>query len=169
MSNSNTQTIINKILSNFLIGNCAYFLCLIFLGFANLLSGQDMSGEWNGLLKQPEGGQMKLYYFSMNLKQEGKVITGTSKISLTTDPRVYCIMELKGTFEKDVLIFEELKINKQSIFPKKDWCIKKGKLNFTIKKDGFCVEGTWGGNLGNTICPPGMLTVCKIVPIAQIN
>ena len=76
-------------------------------------------------------------------------------------------MALKGTFEKDILVFEELKINKQSTLPKRNWCIKKGKLNFTIKKDGFCVEGTWGGIVNNSACPPGTLTVCKIVPIAR--
>lgn len=134
----------------------------------NTTFAQDMSGEWNGILRQSEGGVSAYYYFVLNLKQKGNVITGTSKVSLADKPNFYAIMELKGKFKDDVLTFVETKIIEQKTFEGLEWCIKKAKLNFTIKKDGFCIEGTWSGKSGNgNFCSPGTVKVCKIVPMAN--
>lgn len=146
----------------------AYVIFIIMCCLPFQLFGQDMTGEWNGMLKQETGGVAQIYYFSMNLKHQGKNITGTSKISLTTNPQLYAVMELRGTFQHDILQFEETKIKTQAPNSNIKWCIKKGRLKFTIKKDGFCVDGTWGGKTEQGVCPPGTLTICKIVPIAKM-
>lgn len=131
---------------------------------------QDMSGEWNGVLRQSTGGAASSYYFTLNLKQNGNVITGTSKVAFVDKPNFYAIMELKGKFKDDVLIFQETKIIEQKVFEDLAWCRKKAKLNFTMKKDGFCIEGTWSGKDPNgAFCAPGTIKVCKIVPMAQLH
>ncbi len=139
----------------------------IFFCFQFYASGQDMSGEWNGILKQEAGGAATAYYFSLHLSQKGNIITGTSKVNFIDKPNYFAIMELKGSFDGQYLEFTEIKIKEQQTFSGLEWCLKKAKLKFTIKKDGFCIEGTWGGNtLSNAICTPGTMTLCKIVPIA---
>ncbi len=144
---------------------CYFIVC--FSMIYNFSFGQDMSGEWNGMLRQSEGGAAASYYFTLNLKQNGNVITGTSKVTFAENPDVFAIMELRGVFKDDVLTFEEVKITNQKIFDGLEWCLKKGKLTFTVKKDGFCVEGTWSGKtVSGEVCPPGTLKMCKIVPMA---
>lgn len=133
------------------------------------VNGQDMSGEWNGALKQEAGGAAESYYFQLNLIQKGEKITGTSKVSFTDKPQFYAVMKLKGTFKNDILLLEEISIKNQNGYKGLDWCIKKAKLNFTFKKDGFCIEGTWSGqSLKNQACIPGTIKMCKIVPIASL-
>lgn len=129
---------------------------------------QDMSGEWNGVLRQTEGGAAGSYYFTLNLKQKGNVITGTSKVAFVDKPNIYAVMELKGKFKDDVLTFSETKIIEQKTYKGLEWCNKKAKLNFTMKKDGFCIEGTWSGKTeSGDFCAPGKVKVCKIVPMAN--
>lgn len=134
------------------------------------IEAQDMSGEWNGVLRQSDGGPSTSYYFTLNLKHKGNVITGNSKISFVEHPEFYGIMELKGIFKNDILTFRETKIVSQNVFTDLEWCFKKAKLNFTMKKDGFCIEGTWSGKTaGGGACAPGTLKMCKIVPIACVQ
>lgn len=140
-------------------------LCLTLI--INALHGQDMSGEWNGILRQSEGGAADAYYFVLNIKQNGTKITGTSRVSFVEQPEFYAIMELQGTFKDDILMLTETKIIEEKTYEGLDWCIKKAKLEFTFKKDGFCIEGTWAGQtLSGLSCSPGTIKMCKIVPIA---
>jgi hypothetical protein len=126
-----------------------------------------MSGEWNGVLRQSEGGAASSYYFTLNLIQKGNVITGVSKVAFAEKPSYFAIMELQGTFKDDVLTISETKIKSENIYDGLEWCLKNAKLRFTIQKDGFCVEGTWSGKTpSGTICVPGSVKMCKIVPMA---
>lgn len=141
-------------------------LCLSTIYYS--ATAQDMSGEWNGILRQSDGGAANSYYFTLNLKQKGNVITGTSKVAFADKPNFYAIIQLKGKFKDDVLTFVETKIIEQNTFENLEWCIKKAKLNFTFKKDGFCIEGTWSGKTPNgDFCAPGTIKLCKIVPMAN--
>jgi len=136
--------------------------------FYTFVSGQDMSGEWNGVLKQNEGGAARAYYFQLNLKQKGEEITGTSKVSFIDKPQFYSIMKLKGRFKNDILLIEELIIKDENSYEGLNWCLKRAKLSFTFKKDGFCIEGTWSGkSLTDQSCIPGTIKMCKIVPVAN--
>lgn len=145
------------------------FIILCLSTIYNFSFAQDMSGEWNGILRQSEGGAAASYYFTLDLKQKGKIITGTSKIAFVQQPEFYAIMQLKGVFKNDILTFKELKIIDQKVYDGLDWCLKSAKLNFTMKKDGFCIEGTWSGlSTGGNVCSPGTLKMCKIVPIAAV-
>lgn len=134
--------------------------------FAN---GQDMSGEWNGILKQEVGGAADSYFFQLNLIQKGEKIIGTSKVYFADKPQFYAVMRLKGTFKDDILLLEEVSIKAEKGYDGLFWCLKKIKLNFTFKKDGFCIEGTWSGKGSNEqLCIPGTIKMCKIVPIASL-
>jgi hypothetical protein len=143
-----------------LIITCLSIVC-------NTVSAQDMSGEWNGMLQQSEGGTASAYYFTLNLIQKGNVITGVSKVAFADKPSYFAVMELQGTFENDILTISETKIKSEKIYEGLEWCLKNAKLRFTIQKDGFCVEGTWSGETpSGTYCVPGSVKMCKIVPMA---
>jgi hypothetical protein len=133
------------------------------------VNGQDMSGEWNGVLKQEVGGAASDYYFQLNLIQKGEKISGTSKVYFIDKPQFYAVMRLKGTFKNDILLLEEIRIIDKKGYKGMKWCIKKAKLHFTFKKDGFCIAGTWSGSsTKDVVCVPGTIKMCKIVPIASL-
>ena len=143
-------------------------ICLSIIYNSNF--AQDMSGEWNGILRQSEGGAASTYYFTLNLTQKGNVIKGVSKVAFADKPEYFAIMELQGTFKDDVLTISETKIKSEKIYAGLEWCLKNAKLKFTIQKDGFCVEGTWSGRTpSGTYCVPGSVKMCKIVPMATIE
>ena len=58
-----------------------YLTFLCFLGCLTM-NGQNIAGEWNGVMNQDAGGIAAQYYFSLHLKQNGKKITGFSKVEL---------------------------------------------------------------------------------------
>jgi hypothetical protein len=147
------------------------YLIIICLSIVcNLSFAQDMSGEWNGILRQSEGGAASSYYFTLNLIQKGTVITGVSKVAFAEKPEYFAIMEVQGTFENDVLTISETKIKSEKIYDGLEWCLKNAKLKFTIQKDGFCAEGTWSGKTpSGTYCVPGSIKMCKIVPMATLE
>ena len=90
-------------------------LLLFFLTFAIGLVAQNISGEWNGILVQEEGGLATQYYFSMHIEQDGKSITGVSKIHILNKPKEYGRMEFKGTFDGKVLTFEDVNIKESKL------------------------------------------------------
>ncbi len=55
-------------------------ISIAFILLAYSAQSQNISGEWTGLLYQETGGIRYEYYFTMNLKQFGNKIDGTSEI-----------------------------------------------------------------------------------------
>lgn len=147
-----------------------FWLLTLWLSMSyNVLFGQNMSGEWNGVLRQEVGGAASAYYFQLNLQQEGEIITGTSKVYFVEKPQYYAVMELRGTFKDDILRLNELKIKEEQVFGGLEWCVKKMSLKFTFQKDGFCINGTWSGTVQDgSPCVPGTIKMCKMVPIAAV-
>ena len=148
-----------------------YIKVFLILSLSSIYFGclaQDISGEWNGILRQEEGGVADSYLFTLNLIQKGTQIRGTSKVTLSKNEDYFVIMKLKGKFKGDILTFSESKIISQKTYDGLEWCFKKSELTFTYKKGGYCLEGTWSGVTKNDQdCKSGTIQLCKIVPMAS--
>ena len=143
------------------------FFCFFF-SISITAYSQTIRGEWNGMLYQSEGGLSERYYFSMHLAQDDGKIRGVTKINVLNKPNTSARMEFTGTFDGRFLRFEEIKIIEEAISGG-EWCLKKGKLELSLGKEGFCLEGSWGGVLSKSgsFCSPGRIKVCQLVPIAH--
>ena len=95
------------------------------------LNGQDISGEWNGVITQDEGGIAGQYYFSLYLKQEGKTITGFSKVELYQGDKrtMYARKSLAGEFDGKKLLFKEIQILEQKIAFSTNLCLIQAVLH----------------------------------------
>ncbi len=145
---------------------------LIFALFFFLANGQNISGEWNGIITQESGGIAGQYYFSLHLKQEGKLITGFSKVELYEGDKqiMFARKSLEGIFDGKTLIFKEIDIIEQKMLMTTSLCLTQGKLNLVIDKSALCLKGTWGGKTKeNGYCAPGEIKVCSIIPIAVVD
>ena len=145
-----------------------YLICICsLLCFA--VNGQDISGEWNGIITQDGGGIANQYYFSLNIKQEGNKITGFSKVELYhNDKRImYARKSLVGEFKGKKLLFKETGIIEQKMVMTTNLCLIQAKLDFVFDKGALCLIGTWGGKtVDNVVCSTGKIKVCSIIPIA---
>jgi hypothetical protein len=101
----------------------------------------SITGKWKGILIQYTNPKT-ICNFELKLKQEGNNLNGTSRIE---QPRsiYFGIMELKGSFLKNILNFKEIKIISQKTGSNWSWCIKKGRLTFNQKVDSLV--GPWEG------------------------
>ena len=147
------------------------FIITIFCLFqVSSLIAQNISGEWNGIIKQDEGGLSDEYIFSIHIIQDGEKITGFSKVELynSTKRILYARKKIVGTFEGKVLKFREIEIVDLENASSSNICLVKGKLKFVWDKAALCLEGTWGGKTSDgTICAPGKIKVCSTIPIAE--
>ena len=133
--------------------------------------GQDISGEWNGVITQDAGGMSDKYYFSVYIEQDGENITGFSKVELYKgDKRVlYARKKITGTFSNRLLSFKETEIiDEEIIGDNTNICLTYAKLNLIWDKSTLCLKGTWGGYTKvGTICAPGEIKVCSTIPVAH--
>jgi hypothetical protein len=136
------------------------------------LNGQDISGEWNGVMTQPVGGIAGQYYFSLHLKQEGTKITGFSKVELYEGDKrtMYARKSLIGEFDGKNLLFKEIEILEQKMSFSTNLCLVQAKLAFVFDKGSLCLIGTWGGKTKDDgACSPGKIKVCSTIPIAGLE
>ena len=120
---------------------------------------QDISGKWKGKLTQGPGGFTSDYYFEMNLKQKGNIISGTSFISYNSN-QFSALMSIRGTFDGTYFYYADSKIlNQQGMTDSTAWCIKK--CRFELKKVGDTYEllGNWTGQTAFGYCTPGIVRV----------
>ncbi len=136
------------------------------------LNGQNISGEWNGVMTQNAGGIAGQYYFSLHLKQEGTKITGFSKVELYEGDKrtMYARKSLIGEFDGKELVFKETQILEQKMTISTNLCLIQAKLIFGFDKGALCLTGTWGGKTKNNgTCSPGKIKVCSTIPIAALE
>ena len=144
-------------------------LLLSFFLLSNHLYSQkfDLNGVWEGKLFQSAGGISKEYNFTFTFNQTGDFISGSSRINLFDNPKIFSKMDLVGSIDGDNFLFQETKILDQQLLPNMVWCIKHGSLKITIIKDRISLPGNWKDSKGE--CSPGSIEVSKpfIQPIKQ--
>jgi hypothetical protein len=113
----------------------------------------DLSGLWEGVLLQNEGGIADRFEFSMQLRQNGMFINGTAFVSFGD---IWAEMKLSGyqltngswrLTETEILRFkkpEEL-----------SWCMKLYELRVGYTEKGMTLHGPWWGSSEFGPCIPG--------------
>lgn len=108
-------------------------------------------GQWQRKMIQQNGPRGEDGYFmSFNLKQKDSLVTGTSRIEITSSP-YFAEMKVRGTIINDTLFFKELDITKQNA---RSCYYCALKINSTTK----LLEGKWSSDN----CMPGIIYMVRI-------
>jgi hypothetical protein len=137
---------------------------IIFFLISISVFSQDISGDWEGIMIQPNNGfSHSRYPFYTHIEQNGNKITGTNKITLTKDTSIYGITKFEGTFKKDELFFKELNIISENRTGHSfTWCIKTGTLKYREDADFLVLEGDWTA-MDSKTCVPGTIIIKKAI------
>lgn len=141
------------------------FLVLYLFLHVGFAYAQDISGKWVGVLRQNPGGLTAEYYFEMNLKQRGDIITGTSFIAMGKSREITGLMSIRGTFDGTYFYYKDIKVlNQKGLADEADWCIKKCTFQFSEVDGNYVFTGHWTGNSRFGYCSPGTIKVAKKAP-----
>lgn len=123
------------------------FIIIGCLFYNILLSAQDFSGQWQGILTQP--GKTDTFYYEMNISQKGESISGTS-FSRSPDGKSSARFLLTGVWNGKQLILQEV----EQTEPKQPrWCLKYALLQYRVNGDMEQFLGDWKADG----CTPGKL------------
>lgn len=133
----------------------------------------NLTGTWKGGLGQID--KRWVFGMTLTLKQEGNIITGTSKIATNDGTGAYAIHNIKGEVNGNDIQLLDLTLREENNYSGYYYWCKKiyiGKL--TIKSDSIFLSGDWN-NDNNKIfhnltllqnssvnCPPGSFSVAKV-------
>lgn len=143
---------------------------LLFL-FLNVyfVSSQNIDGNWIGVLTQHSGGVASNYMFTANFNQRNSTIKGFSTIRLYDNQNIYGKIKLSGTFENNILDFQEKEVLSEAKDGRNfEWCIKTGKLYYSVEGDTAILEGKWT-SIRPTTCAPGTIRLTKYMPNQSID
>jgi hypothetical protein len=103
------------------------------------LDGFDVSGAWQGVMRQP-GGPYEIYDVRLDLQQEGDRVTGTSDI-LTMDGEQWGRLSFEGRLEGTTLYFADVGVVDQEIDLFLAWCMKGGYV--VVDPRSRTLRGPW--------------------------
>lgn len=108
-----------------------------------LSSCAGVQTSWSGHATQDGGGLSNHYPMTLDMKQSGSRVSGTSFFSVPNKPDVFCRYAFKGTRQGDSLFITEYKILQATDFGG-TWLKKDVRLKIT-GKDGErqWLTGTW--------------------------
>ncbi len=115
------------------------------LGIALSLSGQGLSGQWEGYISQD--GKKDTFYYQINVQQSGGAISGTS-FSKTPDGAASAGFQVTGYLDGQQLVLQEV-VQLEPESPK--WCLKYATLNFSSLPAKDRLSGRWKADG----CTPG--------------
>lgn len=96
-----------------------------------------LTGHWRGWLQQEPIVMTHDFYYEMDLEQDGEKVWGKAYIYVEEN---YAEMRLVGTFKNDVLTFKEVEFVKEYIRVGYEWCLKYGKLDYTLRDSTAFLE-----------------------------
>ncbi len=123
----------------------------------------DISGTWEGIITQEEGGVAHEYTFKifMKLDEEGSV-EGTAFVALEKMD-IYASMQFTGFFDGTYISIEEEKILREKMVEGFFWCLKTYHLKLS-SNDMLELEGNWTGHTLDGFCVPGKIYLKKSAP-----
>ncbi len=137
---------------------------LLFACFA--LTGshaQNISGTWEGLITQDQGGVAAQYTFKIYLKaSDNEEVSGTAFVALE-DMDIYASMHFSGTFDGTYLNLKEEEILREKMVEDFFWCLKKYRLKL-LPGEKLRLEGPWSGYTRDGGCVPGEIYLTKSFP-----
>ncbi len=137
----------------YIMKNYLLTILMVFI-FSPFAYAQIITGKWTGHLTQYPAILANDYYFEMVLNENYGEVTGHSYIYINEN---YGKFKLKGTLKDSILEFFELDIVDASIKEGYTWCIKEGKLNYSLKNGIAYLDGDWEGFSEIGSCNPGKI------------
>jgi hypothetical protein len=126
----------------------ALFLTLLIPGF---LTGQNLSGKWEGSLQQSNSNE--IYYYDLEISVDGEAVSGFST-SRSEDGESKAEFILSGIWDGKQLILQEVK---QTAPETPKWCLKSMTLFFNELDAGYELKGRWTAKG----CKPGTAILKK--------
>ena len=124
----------------------SFFLYLLF-GQDSTLSGQDISGHWEGIVST--GKKQPHFSYVMDISTKGQAISGRACSSLAKNNLEACF-ELGGIWNGEQAILQEI----QQLSPESpEWCLKYMTLKLTSEAEGLVLSGNWSADN----CKPGTI------------
>lgn len=119
----------------------------------------DISGTWVGELYQDAGGIAEKFEFSMQIRQIGPAVKGTTYVKLG---EIWAEMEFSG-FEQTngSWKFTEFKVVRAEKPEALSWCMKRFNLTVDFTVEGLILSGPWWGNSEFGPCIPGSVKLRK--------
>lgn len=142
-----------------------YLLALLALTGA-VSFGQNLSGEWDGLLTQSD--KASPFTMSMTLTHTGKKLSGSARYSMGNRN---VIEEFSGTVDGNKITITEHKIT--DFTPGTYWCVKNlfGTFEIDNNANEYVISGNWrsdklfnGRTYYKGACAPGTFRITKAIP-----
>lgn len=142
---------------------------LLIIGFlASIMvvsHAQDVSGTWEGIITQEEGGILGEYIFKIfiSVDKNGNA-KGTAYVK-ADELDIFAVMQFKGKFDGEYIDIEEDEILREKRVDDIFWCLKDYRLQL-LSADTLRLEGKWSGYTNTGACIPGKIYLKKSAPRA---
>ena len=114
---------------------------------------EDLTGIWVGKLYQDAGGIAEQFEFSVQIRQVGPAIKGTTFVQLDD---IWAEMAFSGYRQPNgswkLTEYEVIRAQKPAAL---SWCMKRLELVLNYTDEGMVLTGPWWGNSEFGPCVPG--------------
>jgi len=140
-----------------------FVVCFVTMTCSLLFAQNNMSGTWEGVITQKEGGVLDEYTFKLFMKvKKSGYAKGTAYVR-ADEFDIYAVMQFEGKFDGEYIKIREDEILRQKIVDDISWCLKDYTLKL-IPADTLRLEGRWNGYTETGACVPGDIQLTKSVP-----
>ncbi len=130
----------------------------------SVLSAQNLSGTWEGVITQDKGGILSEYTFKIFLTaNKNNQVKGTAFVK-ADELDIYAIMSFKGKFDGEYINIQEDEILREKRIDDIFWCIKDYTLKLVAGSNKLQLEGRWRGYTHTGACIPGEIYLTKAEP-----
>ena len=139
------------------------FIFFLMPNINSLTVAQKISGTWEGIITQEEGGILGEYTFKIFIKvdDDGNV-KGTAYVKADAID-IYAIMRFKGKFDGEYIDIREDEILREKRVDDIFWCLKDYRLQL-LSAGTLRLEGEWSGYTNTGACIPGRIYLKKSAP-----
>ena len=139
------------------------FIFFLLPNINSLTVAQKISGTWEGIITQEEGGILGEYTFKIFIKvdDDGNV-KGTAYVKADAID-IYAIMRFKGKFDGEYIDIREDEILREKRVDDIFWCLKDYRLQL-LSAGTLRLEGEWSGYTNTGACIPGRIYLKKSAP-----
>jgi len=130
-----------------------------------IIQAQNVSGAWEGIITQEEGGILGEYTFIIfiSVDKNGNA-KGTAYVQ-ADELDIYAVMGFKGKFDGEYMDIREDEIIREKRVDDIFWCLKDYRLQL-LSADTLRLEGKWSGYTNTGACIPGKIYLKKSAPRA---
>ncbi|WP_020534608.1 hypothetical protein [Lewinella cohaerens] len=125
-------------------------IIILLLSVASLVTGQSISGQWQGIVWQTNSSDT--FSYDLRLQQQGQAVSGQATSS-SKDGKTSATFIISGRWSEGQLQLQEV----EQLSPKSPlWCLKF--ITARLSKDQRVIDGDWKA----TGCQPGFMRMTKV-------